>query len=108
MTIDDFFTPDELDAFENLSLHSSNIEELRKTGNVTITKEELDNGYISETISYESFDGKTSFTRFNSYPKVDEKSERIKAIDSIIDSYVAKEDYENAAKYRDMKEALLN
>lgn len=99
MNFEEIFDEQELAVFENISAESTNVEELKKLGNVLITKEEKD-GYITETITFKSFDGAVSFTRFNSYKIKDEKAEKIAELNELIEQCVRNEQYESAAIYK--------
>ena len=107
VNFEEIFDEQELAIFESISAEATNVNELKKTGNVLITSEESADGYITETITYKSFDGTVSFTRFNSYLKVDAKTERIKQLNELIDCCVRIEKYEDAMCYKNERDSII-
>lgn len=94
--IDGIFTEAELQAFQHVKPMSVDVEELEKTGKVTLLKNEED-GFITETLKYKSFAGDVSFTKTNSYYKHNSADFKDKVLNEQIEFAVNKEHYEKAA-----------
>lgn len=81
-------------------------EKLKKEGTVTETIEEK-NGFRTITKTFVSFDGITRITSTESYPIINENSEKLKELNKKIQEAVKKENYEEAAKLKIEKDKLL-
>lgn len=102
--IENLFTPEEFELFNNLK--NVNIDSLKQIGDVgqeTITE----NGITKDTVTFNSFDGKHSFTKTNSYFTANALHEKVKELNQQISNAVACEDYLLAAKIKERKDALL-
>jgi protein-arginine kinase activator protein McsA len=104
--VDNIFSQEELIAFSNITPNSVDVENLKKTGSVTIiTKREDDR--IIETIEYQSFNGKVNFTKCKIRLIDEEVKNKITELNEIIHTCVQREDYEAAANYAKQRDALL-
>lgn len=94
-------------AFKGINKNSIDEEELEKTGTITKTFKE-ENGLVTETIDYESFDGETKFSKIHTYYKNQEIDFKINGIEEQIHQALLEENYEKAAELKKEKENLLN
>lgn len=103
---DDIFSKQELETYDHIYSGTMDVEALKKTGVVDITKT-TDRGLVSEVLTYNSFDGKVSFSRTKSYYEAHESYEKIKTINQLIKNAIEKENYEKALLLKQEKESLL-
>ncbi len=102
----EIFTEEQLSMLSHVTKSTVDIEELEKTGVVTVNKIE-ENGLIQETIEYRSFDGTQQFKKVRSYYVAEENKEKINKINELINLALGVEDFEKAAKLRDKKQEFL-
>lgn len=100
------FTPLDFATFNNIGKSAVDIEQLKKTGTVLVSKIE-DNGLVSETVEYTSFDGKEHFIKSNSYYIANAAKEALDKINEQIKIAVSKEDFESASILKEEKDAIL-
>jgi protein-arginine kinase activator protein McsA len=81
------------------------INKLKETGNVTVVRTE-ENDMVQETIDYISHDGKTAFTKVQSYYTKDAYMHKLQQLNELKQAAVIRQDFELAAKYRDEAKAL--
>lgn len=103
--LETLFNTQELKAFDCVTNSTVDVEKLKKTGDVTVVKETED-GFVTEAITYTSFDGKVQFTKIIGYPEAKAYEQEITRLNELIQAAVAREDYELAAKYKSEKEAF--
>lgn len=96
-----------LDIYENVGATTVNEEELSKTGTVTVDIETTDDT-VTKTFLYKSFDGKVEFKKTHYYPVELEFENKIQELTDKITLATNKQDYENAHKYKTIKDELLN
>lgn len=104
----DLFSPEELNAYQHVFPDGVNIAALQKLGNVEVVESEKDD-VITKTITFESFDGQTTFVKEKSYYKYKIGEERIKELRRLM-FLAADEDtvdgYKRAAKIKNQIEEL--
>lgn len=101
------FSKEELGLFAEITPIDIDVEALRKTGYVSVETFE-ERGLVQTAVTYNSFDGKTNFTKTSSIYKIEEDYMNNLVLNERIKSAVAEEDYETAAELKKEKNELLN
>lgn len=105
--LDSVFTEDlEFGIFNDSTKTFVDEKEFSKTGTITKNVKEED-GLVTETFEYESFDGKTKFSKTQSYYKHQEFDFKLKCIDEQLHQAVLIEDFIKANELKLERENLL-
>lgn len=103
---DNLFSKEELMALDHLSFNEVDIEELKKTGDVTVSKAMQKDGTVREIVDYKSFDKKVSFSKTIMYR--DTETHKINSLNELMQVAIESENYEEAAVCKAKIEALTN
>lgn len=104
--LDNLFSPEEYQIYNNISIDAVNIKELEKYGKVT-EKEVTEDGIVMKFLHFKSWDGLIEFTKVKSYPIEQDKYEKVKELNDKIAFAILTEDYEKAQALKQEKEQLL-
>lgn len=106
MNANQLFTEQELKIFAEINGEHTDIEALKERGAVSVIKT-FNNGIVTETIEFDSFDGNEYFTKVHSYAKKGDLCTLVQELEQKIAEAVEIEHYELAAELKQQKDTLL-